>query len=142
MTESNNQRAVHFYTTACKLDRAEKSISARGRVEALAINVNLNHTCDLELDCILEKYYDDVFNPPNFTIVSFHNSEGVTLNNSTVANNSQKLKTVGGLVINNAAGACRESDIAFAVVKVSIDVSTVTNDPTSKFKMKSWIELP
>lgn len=141
-TEDDNQRAVHFYTTAGKLDRAEKSISARGRLEALASNVNLNHTCDLELDCIIEKYYADVFNPANFTIISFHDSEGVKLNNSTVAGNSQKLKTVGDMATNNAAAARREADIAFAMVKVTIDVSSVTKDPNSKFKMDTWIELP
>ena len=49
-TESNNHRAVTFYSTAGKLGAHIKDISAIGCINALADNINLSHLAEINTD--------------------------------------------------------------------------------------------
>ena len=53
--ESDNRRAISFYSTSVQLAAAAKEISAQGRITALATNVNLDHICELNNRTILRR---------------------------------------------------------------------------------------
>jgi hypothetical protein len=77
--ESDNQRAISFYSTSGKLAAAAKEISAQGRITALATNVNLDHICELNNRTIFETYLEQLFDPSRWTVLSFHNQAGAWL---------------------------------------------------------------
>ena len=141
-TESDNQRAISFYSTSGKLAAAAREISVQGRITALATNVNLNHICELNNRTIFETYVGQLFDPKNWKVLSFHNQAGVRIIRSTVADRPQVLLPVGDHDANWAAVARREQDITFVQVRASIDLSIVTSTASSKYTIDTFIELP
>ena len=56
--ETDTERAISFYSTSGKLAAASKEISAQGRINALANNLNLNHISELNLRTLFSFYAD------------------------------------------------------------------------------------
>jgi hypothetical protein len=140
--ESDNQRAISFYSTSGKLAAAAKEISAQGRITALATNVNLDHICELNNRTIFETYLEQLFDPSKWTVLSFHNQAGVRLTRSTVAANTQLLLPVGDHDTPWAAVARREQDVTFVQVRADIDLSAITSLASSKYTIDTFLELP
>ena len=61
---------------------------------------------------------------------------------SVTTENSQILKPVGDHVTNWAADTRRQGDISFVQVRATIDLSLITKDPSSKYSLDTFIELP
>ena len=138
--ESDTEQAILFYSTSGKLAAAAKENSAQRRINALSINYNLNHISELNLCTLFTLYTDQLFDPAKWRIVSFHNQAGARLNVSTTGN-SQILKQVGDYVTDWAAPTRRQADILFVQVRASIDLSSITKDPLSKYSIDTVIEL-
>ena len=62
--------------------------------------------------------------------------------NSATTDNSQILKPVGDYVTDWAAPIHRQADISFVQVCASIDLSSITKDPLSKYSIDTFIKLP
>ena len=107
-TESDNQRAILIYSTLVQLAAATKDISAQGHITALATNCNLNHIAEMNNRVFFDTYVDQLFDPANWEIISFHNEAGRCVTASTVPNNPQVLMPVGDCLTNQAGAACRE----------------------------------
>ena len=103
--KSNTERAILFYSTSGKLAAASKEISAQGRINALAVNCNLNHISKLNLRTLFNSYTNQLFDPSKWRIISFRNQAGSQLGQSTMAGDPQVLLPVGDHVTNWAAGA-------------------------------------
>lgn len=140
--ESDTERAISFYSTSGKLAAAAKEISAQGRINALATNCNLNHISELNLHTLFGSYADQLFDPSKWKIISFHNQAGARLNQSVTTGDSQILKPVGDHVTDWAANTRRQGDISFVQVRATIDLSSITKDPSSKYSLDTFIELP
>ena len=140
--EDDTQRAVIFHAAAGKLEAASKHISARGRLDALASIVSATHNYDVETTIVFDAYYRVIFDPANWTVLSFHNHGGARLTNSTIAGNPQVLKPLGDMNVNMAAADRRGADIAFVIVSARVDLSTHTKDPNHVFTMETVIALP
>ena len=65
-----------FYSTDGKLAAQAKDISAIGRINTLADNVNLSHLAEINTDQLFTAYITRCWDPSNWKIVSFHNSAG------------------------------------------------------------------
>ena len=106
--EPDTEQAILFYSTSGKLAAAAKEIIAQGRINALTTNCNVNHISELNLHTLFTSYTDQLFDPSNWNIISFHNQAGERLNQPVDSNNSQILKPVGDHVTNrNAARTVR-----------------------------------
>jgi hypothetical protein len=62
-------------------------------------------------------YEDGWFDPANLQILSFHDSAGMRINNTTIASNPTALLPV----INGVLANCRQQDVRFVRVQVSLD---------------------
>ena len=140
--ESDNQRSISFYSTSGKLAAATKDISAQGGITALATNCNLNHIAEMNNRVFFNTYVDQLFDPANWEIISFHNEAGRRVTASTVPNDPQVLMPVGDCLTNQAGAARRVENISFVQVKASINLSAVTNNLSSVYTIDTFIELP
>ena len=141
--ERDNLRAVTFYSTAGKLAAHAKDISALGRINALADNVNLSHLAEISTGALFTEYVARCWDPDNWKILSFHDSAGAQLSNSTTAADAQILKPSGDANTNLAAGARREDDIKFVLVEATIDLSVVTETAAgSTYTLTTFVQLP
>ena len=103
--ESDAERALVFYSTSRKLSGMENEISARGRIMALATNCNLKNIAELGMNSLIWSYMDQVFDPANWQVISFHNQAGTRFELSATADDPQILNPLGDLVTNLAAAA-------------------------------------
>ena len=125
-SETGNQRAISFYATAGNLEQASKDISAQGRINALATNVNLNHIVEFNLRAMFNGYLEQVFDPSGWTITSFHDHTGRKLTNSTIANDASILKSSGSATANTVGANLCEENISFAQIRATVDLSHIT----------------
>ena len=141
--ESDNLRALTFYSTAGKLAAHTKDNTALGRINALADNVNLSHLAEISTGALFTEYVGRCWDPANWKILSFHDSTGQALTNSSTAADAQILKPAGDANTNLAAGSRREEDIKFVLVEATIDLSMVTQTAASStYTLTTFVQLP
>ena len=97
-SESYYEVALIFYSTSGKRSGKDKEISARGRIMALATNCNLEHISELYMNSLIQSYMDQIFDPTNWQVISFHNQAGTRLYLSVTGSDPQILKPLGDRV--------------------------------------------
>ena len=140
--EPTQKMAVIFYATWAKLE-GEESISAGGRLRALADNVNQSHALDVYLTRLNVLLNEALFTPSlNWTLASFHDARGRRMIHSTFAADPKVLLPVGDINENWNAAARREDNIHFVQIKAKVDLSSLTGKATSNYTVNSFVELP
>ena len=140
-SESDAERSLIFYSTSGKLSGMYKEISAWGRIIALATNCNLKHITELYMNILIQLYMDQIFDPANWQVISFHNQAGTRLELSVRAADPHILKPLGDLV-NNLAGAARcKEHIQFSNVRVSINFQPITGSDEAD-SIDTFTKLP
>ena len=66
----------------------------------LLTNCNLEHIAELYMNSLIQYYMDQVFDPANWQVVSFHNWAGTRLDLSVTATDPHILKPLEELVTN------------------------------------------
>ena len=141
-TETDHERAITFYATAGRLAAAAKEISAQGRITALASNVNQDHVGEKNNMALFNAFGEQVFDPSNWRVLSFHDRSGRLLSTSTKADDNQVLLPVGDENNNLAANARRQENIGFVNVAVMINLSKVTGKASSIYTLDTFVQLP
>jgi hypothetical protein len=86
-------------------------------------------------------YKDGWFDPANLQILSFHDSTGTRINNTTVAGDPTALLPV----INGVLANCRQQDVRFVCVQVSLDFAHLLGAGhvgATVLKLMYYLELP
>ena len=125
-SESDAERALIFYSISGKLSVINKDISPHGRIMSLATNCNLEHISELYMNSLIQSYMDQVFDPANWQVISFHNQAGTILDLSVTAAGPHILKPLGLLVTDLAGAARRQEHIHFSNVRVSVNFQSIT----------------
>ena len=84
---------------------------------------------------------DQIFNPTNWQVISFHNLAGTRLDLSVTSAYPQILKALGGLVTNLVGAACRQEHIHFANVRLSINFQPITGSD-EVYSIDTFTEIP
>ena len=126
VSESDAKRALIFYSTSGKLSGMDKEISDCGHIMDLETNCNLKHITELYTNRLIRSYMDQIFNPDNWQVVSFHNLAGRRLELSVTYANLNILELLGDLV-NNLEGAARRQEHTHSVnMRVSVNFQPIT----------------
>ena len=72
-SESDAERALIFYSNSGKISVTDKEISDCGSIMALANNCNLDHISEIYINSLIPSYMDQVSDPTNWQVISFHN---------------------------------------------------------------------
>ena len=140
--ESPSERATNFYTTVAKLEQAAREISAAARIAHLADNCNLGSVSEMNVECLYTEYINQLFDPAEFKVISYHNSAGQARPNTVTDADPQILKGTGDMVGATAAADRRELDLKYVTVQTQIDFSFITKDDKNKYDVVTVIELP
>ena len=133
-------------------ERAHAFQAAKSALEALpidkrqlldALGAQLN--CSAIVDGLVHDWrylFDSTwFDFTQLTIVSFHNSAGTQINNTTIAGNATILLPV----IDGAVANCRQADVRFVRVTSNVDFSSLVRLPNygpAVLRVGFYIELP
>jgi hypothetical protein len=107
---------AHAYQI-CKSAIAALKIDIRVIFDALGLQLNCMAMINGLVYNFTQVYQDGWFDPANLQILSFHNSAGTRINNTTVAGNP----TVYLPVINGVLANCCQQDVRFVRIQVSLD---------------------
>ena len=110
------ERATNFYTTAAKLETYKRDISAQNRINHLAENCNLIALNDVNLTVLYEDYKNQIFDPTNMRIISFHNQAGEIHPDTDTIADAQILKPTGGVDAPTNAVDRHDPNIKFVTV--------------------------
>jgi hypothetical protein len=125
----------------CKSMLASLNIDIRIIFDALGLQLNCMATIDGLVYNFTQVYKDGWYNPTNLQIVSLHDSTRTRINNTTVAGNPTILLPV----INGPLAACRQQDMRFVHVQVSLNFAHLLGTrhvgPTV-LKLMYYLELP
>ena len=141
--EDSEQRAVAFHMTVGKLAQEKRRISALNRIKFLALNVNRSHAADVYMNALFDCAEENTFIPGgNWTIMSFHDTDGKILSKSTTTADPQILLPVGDVTSNWADEARREEHISFVKIRVRVDLQPITEKPDSVVYLETFVQLP
>jgi hypothetical protein len=101
----------------CKSALAPLNIDIRLIFDALGLQLNCMATINALVYDFTQVYEEGWYDPANLQILSFHDSTGARINNTTVASNPTILLPV----TNWNLAACSQQDVHFVCVQVSLD---------------------
>jgi hypothetical protein len=108
-------KRAHAYHI-CKSALAALNIDIHVIFDALGLQLNCMATINgLVYDCT-QVYKDSWFDPANLQILSFYDSAGTRINNTTIAGNPTVLP-----IINGVLAKCHQQDVRFVRIQVSLD---------------------
>jgi hypothetical protein len=111
---------VHEHAHAfqiCKSALAPLNINIHVIFDAFSSQLNCMATIDGLVYDFTQVYEEGWHDPANLQILSFHNSTGTRINNTTIAGNPTILLPV----ITGNLAACRQQDVRLVYVQVSLD---------------------
>jgi hypothetical protein len=125
----------------CKSMLASLNINIRIIFDALGSQLNCMATINGLVYNFTQVYKEGWYDPANLQILSFHNSTGTRINNTTVAG----VPTIFLPVIDGPLAACRQQDVRFVHVQVSLNFAHLLGarhvGPTV-LKLMYYFELP
>jgi hypothetical protein len=131
---------AHAYQI-CKSALAALNINIRVIFGTLGSQLNCMATIDGLVYNFTQVYEDGWFDPANLQILSFHDSAGMHINNTTVAGNpTALLPVINGMLVN-----CRQQDVRFVHVQVSLDFAHLLGAghvSATILKLMYYLELP
>jgi hypothetical protein len=117
---------AHAYQI-CKSALAALNIDIRVIFDALGLQLNCMATIDGLVYDFTQVYKDSWFDPANLQILSFHDSTGMRINNTTIAGDPTVLLPI----INGVLANCRQQDVRFVRVQVSLALCIFSAPGTS-----------
>jgi hypothetical protein len=131
---------VHAFQI-CKSTLASLNINIRIIFNALGWQLDCMATINGLVYYSTQVYKEGWYDPANLQILSFHDSTGTRINNTTIAGNPTILLPV----INGPLAACRQQDMRFVRFQVSLDFAHLLGTghigPTV-LKSMYYLELP
>ena len=94
-----------------------------------------------QLPTINQTYEDQLWDPDNWTVLSFHNNTGTALANDVLVADSITLKTAGSLTVDTVISDLCPPKIIFARVRTNFDFSHL-NGCTVQSSLNTFIQLP
>ena len=128
-------RAHGFHV--CKSNLTAAPLSPRQILNAMGQQTGQSAVVEGAVTGLLRHFQDHWTNYRNLTIISWHDSTGTIINNTTVAGNPSFLLPIQ----NGALANCRQSDVKFVRVQVSVDY-TYTMRGVSPICLDFYVELP
>jgi hypothetical protein len=119
---------------------SSQSIDLRVQLDALGHQLNLSATVDGVINNWFRHFYNRWFNFGRLMILSFHNTRGNQVNDSTEVADPAVLLAV----VNGPIGDCHKN-VKFVRVQLLvnfIDLITVNNSGPTTLRIKYYIELP
>ena len=96
-TESAADHALVYHMTTAKIDTEGHHVPFRTHLSVLVSILCLSSGAELTIEEINRTYEDQLWNPDNWTVRSFHDNIGTALPNAVTVADSRILKTVGSL---------------------------------------------
>jgi hypothetical protein len=125
----------------CKSALSALNIDIRILFDSLGSQLNCMATIDGLVYNYMQIYKEVWFNPANLQILSFHDSTGTQINNTTIARNPAILLPV----VNGPVADCRQKDVRYICVQLSLDFAELLGPQhigASIIKSMYYIELP
>jgi hypothetical protein len=119
---------------------SSQSIDLRIQLDAFGHQLNLSAMVDGVINNWVRHFYDRWFNFSRLIILSFHDTKGDQVNDSTEGGDPSVLLPM----VDGAVGTCRKI-VKFVCVQLSvdfIDLVTVNNTGPTTLRIKYYIELP
>jgi hypothetical protein len=108
-------------------------------LEAIGMQLNCNAIVDGAMFDFCSLFHKAWFDFGNLVIQSFHNSAGMVINNTTVADNPSDLLPV----INSPLNTCRHQDVGYMHVSCTVDYAWLITVPgPTVLSVAFYIELP
>jgi hypothetical protein len=111
---------AHTYQI-CKSTLATLNIDIRIFFYALGLQLNCMATIDGLVYDFTQVYEEGWFDPANLQVLLFHNSAGTLVNNTTISGNPTVLLPI----INGVLANCRQQDICYVPVQLSLNFSAL-----------------
>ncbi len=136
--------------SASIIERAHAFQICKSALSALIIDIHiLFDALGSQLNCTIDGlvydytqiYEEGWFNPANLQILSFHDSTGTQINNTTIARNPAILLPV----VNGPVADCRQNDVRCVRVQLSLNFARLLGPQhigASIIKSMYYIELP
>jgi hypothetical protein len=137
-TMATHERAHAFHINKTAL--SSQNIDLRVQLDALGHQLNLSATVDGVINDWLRYFYDRWCNFTLLRILSFHNTKGDEVNDTTEAGDSSILLPV----INGNLATCQKN-VKFVRVQISvnfIDLVVIDDPGPTTLRMEYFIELP
>jgi hypothetical protein len=125
----------------CKSALSALNINIRILFDALGSQLNCMATINGLVYNYTQIYEEGWFNPANLQILSFHDSTGTQINNTTIACNPAILLPV----VNGPVADCRQKDVRYVRVQLSLNFAGLLGPQhigASVIKSMYYIELP
>jgi hypothetical protein len=131
---------AHAYQI-CKSALAAPNINICILFDALGSQLNCMAAINGLVHDFTQVYEEGWFDPANLQVLSFHDSAGTLINNTTVAGNPTVLLPV----INGVLANCRQQDVCYVRVQLSLNFATLLvprHVGTTVLRSMYYIELP
>ena len=119
----------------------DKDISASESIMTLGTNCNLERIAALYMNSLIWSYMDQIFDPDNWQVISFHNRAGTRLDPSVKDAYPQILKPLGVIFTNLVVSARRQEHIHFSNVILSVNFQPITGSDEI-YSIYTFTELP
>jgi len=129
------ERAHGFHV--CKSNLTAAPLSPRQILNAMGQQTGQSAVVEGGVAGLLRHFQDHWTNFRNLTIVSWHDSTGTIINNTTVAGDPSILLPIQ----NGALANCRQPDVKFVRVQVSVDYTNAMRG-VSPIRLDFYVELP
>jgi hypothetical protein len=117
--------------------QAVGNLTPRQILTAMGLQTRQSAVVDGAMASFLRHFHDHWRNFFNLTIMSWHDSSGTIINNTTLALDPAVLLPI----VNGPLAACRQQDVRFVRVQVSVDYSYAIRG-VSPLRLDFYIELP
>ena len=131
--------ALVYYTDAAKINSEGHNVPHCTHLAILDEILCLSFVLGLTMEEIMRTYEDQLWDPANWMVRSFHDNAGTVLNDATMAD-STILGTAGHPKVQTAIQTCPKN-LMFAFVRVGFDFSHMTNCMVTLF-LETFIQLP
>ncbi len=125
----------------CKITLSALNIDIRILFDALDSQLNCMATIDGLVYNYMQIYKEGWFNPANLLILSFHDSTGTQINNTTIACNP----VIPLPVVNGSVAECPQKNVCYVRVQLSLKFAGLLGPQhvgASVIKSMYYIELP
>ena len=117
--------------------QAVGNLTPRQILTAMGLQTRQSAVVDGAMASFLRHFHDHWRNFTNLTIMSWHDSAGTIINNTTLAIDPAVLLPI----VNGPLAACRQQDVHFVRVQVSVDYSYAIRG-VLPLRLDFYIELP
>ena len=102
--ETDAECALVFYTTVAKIDNEGHNIPYHTCQSVLVRIIALQGITESTTHEVMRTYKDQLWDPSNWTVHSWHDNAGAVITNAGLPANSTILRTIGGVTVNRNRG--------------------------------------